>query len=85
MRRATWERIHAYAKALGADFILTFPPFERRLEAKIGGVGANVDAVGTKLRELAALLKPLTHTETASTDPVSARYHRARSAPRLSG
>ena len=58
---ATWERIHAYAKALGADFVLTFPPFERRLEAKIGSTGVNVDAVGTKLRELAALLEPLTH------------------------
>ncbi len=59
---ATWERVHAYAKALGVDFVLIFPPFERCLEAKIGGAGVNVDAVGTKLRELATLLEPLTHT-----------------------
>ena len=58
---ATWERVHAYAKALGVDFVLIFPTFERCLEANIGDAGVNVDAVGTKLRELATLLEPLAH------------------------
>jgi hypothetical protein len=56
--RATWERIHAYAKALGADFTLTLPT---SVEEKLAAAQADIDvrAVGKKLKELAEILAPL--------------------------
>ena len=58
--RATWERIHAYAKALGADFTLTLPSgIEERLAAAGAEPNIDVRALGRKLKELAEILAPL--------------------------
>jgi transcriptional regulator with XRE-family HTH domain len=57
--RATWERIHAYARALGADFTLTLPSsVEEKLVATIQP-DIDVRALGKKLKELAEILAPL--------------------------
>jgi len=58
--RATWERIHAYARALGADFTLTLPSsIEERLVAAAAQPDIDVKALGKKLKELAVILAPL--------------------------
>jgi len=59
-RRATWERIHAYARALGADFTLTLPSsVEEKLAAAAAQPDLDVKALGKKLKELAEILAPL--------------------------
>jgi transcriptional regulator with XRE-family HTH domain len=58
--RATWERIHAYARALGADFTLTLPTgVEEKLVAAVAQPDIDVKALGKKLKELAEILAPL--------------------------
>jgi len=58
--RATWERIHAYARALGADFTLTLPSsIEEKLAAAATQPDIDVRALGKKLKELAEILAPL--------------------------
>jgi transcriptional regulator with XRE-family HTH domain len=58
--RATWERIHAYARALGAEFTLTLPSsFEEKLVAAAVQPEIDVKALGKKLKELAEILAPL--------------------------
>ena len=58
--RATWERIHAYAKALGADFTLTLPTsVEEKLAAASAQPDIDVKVLGKKLKELADILAPL--------------------------
>ena len=60
--RATWERIHAYAKALGADFTLTLPAsFEAKLAAAAALPEIDVKALGKKVKELAEILAPLSN------------------------
>lgn len=60
--RATWERIHAYARALGADFALTLPStIEEKLAVASDQPDIDVKVLGKKLRELAEILAPLTN------------------------
>jgi len=55
--RATWERIHACAKALGAGFTLTLPrSLEERLVAASVQPEVDVRALGKKLKELAEII-----------------------------
>ena len=56
--KATWERIHAYAKALGAEFTLNLPS---SIEEKLAAAQSDVDVteLRRKLQELVALLAPL--------------------------
>lgn len=59
--KVSLDRIHAYAAALGARFDLVLPDTpEELLCAQTGSPAIDVKAVGVKLRELAALLEPLT-------------------------
>ena len=55
--KATWERIHAYAGALGADFALHLPT---SVEQKLAVAHNNIDvkALRKKLNELAEILAP---------------------------
>jgi transcriptional regulator with XRE-family HTH domain len=58
--QATWERIHTYARALGADFTLTLPStIEERLAVAAAQPDIDVKALGKKLKELAEILAPL--------------------------
>ena len=58
--RATWERIHGYARALGADFRLTLPSStEEKIVVAAAQPDIDVRALGKKLKELAELLAPL--------------------------
>jgi len=58
--RDTWERIHAYAKVLGADFTLTLPSsVEAKLAAATAQPDIDVKALGKKPKELAEILAPL--------------------------
>jgi len=60
--RATWERIHAYARAMGADFTLKLPSgIEEKLAAATAEPNIDVKALGRKLKELAEILAPLTN------------------------
>lgn len=58
--RATWERIHAYARSLGADFSLTLPSsLEEKLATAVNQPDIDVNALGKKLKELAEILAPI--------------------------